>query len=215
MNTRLQVEHPVTEMVYGVDLVREQLRVAAGEPTTCPGRPMRPRGHAIECRITSEDPFSDFLPATGMVAFLRLPAGPGVRWDGGVDVGTEVGLFYDSLVGKLIAWGENRERAIRRMRRALDELVIVGLPTSQPFHRRVMDEPAFARGEYDIGYMDRVGRALLEREPSQEELEMVAVAAALAHDETRDAAVGLPGAEDGGGGGPSPWLVAARRGGLR
>ncbi|MEJ2237277.1 MAG: biotin carboxylase N-terminal domain-containing protein [Gemmatimonadales bacterium] len=127
MKTRLQVEHPITEMVYGVDLVREQLRIAAGEPMTLPGKPLTPRGHAIECRITAEDPFAGFLPATGRVEYFRPPAGPGVRWDGGIEVGVEVGLYYDSLLGKLVAWGENRDRALQRMRRALDEAVAVAL----------------------------------------------------------------------------------------
>ncbi len=214
MNTRLQVEHPVTELVYGVDLVREQLRIAAGEPMTCPGRPMRPRGHAIECRITSEDPFADFLPATGRIEYLHPPSGPGVRWDGGVETGSEVSLYYDSLVGKLIAWGETRERSIRRMRRALDELVIAGIPTSQPFHRRVMEEAEFVSGEYDVGYLDRVGDALLSPEIDASELEQVAIAAALAEDEARAAAVPIAGGTDGGPA-ESAWLQMARLRALR
>jgi acetyl-CoA carboxylase biotin carboxylase subunit len=214
MNTRLQVEHPVTEMVYGVDIVREQLRIAAGEPMTCPNRPMRPRGHAIECRLTAEDPFANFLPATGRIGYLHAPSGPGVRWDAGVETGSEVELYYDSLLGKLIVWGENRERAVRRMRRALDELVIVGVPTSQPFHRRVMDEATFLSGEYDIGYLERVGDALLAAELSDEDLEHIAVAAALAEDEARSAMV--PVAEDGGvGQTESLWLRVSRLRGLR
>src|SRR2546427_1765573 len=114
MNTRLQVEHPVTELVYGVDIVREQLRIANGLPLRIHGGPLQPRGHAIECRITAEDPFNDFLPATGVVRYLRPPAGPGVRWDGGVEAGNEVTLFYDPLIAKLIAWGETREVALQR-----------------------------------------------------------------------------------------------------
>ncbi len=214
MNTRLQVEHPVTEMVYGVDIVREQLRIAAGEPMTLPGRPMRPRGHAIECRITAEDPYANFLPATGRVEYLHVPTGPGVRWDAGIDTGSEVGLFYDSLLGKLIVWGENRERAIRRMRRALDEMVIVGLPTSQPFHRRVMDEPAFVGGEYDIGYLERVGGDLLAREIPETDLWQIAVAAALAEDEARAARVPTYEAAPAGAA-PSAWVSIAREEGLR
>jgi acetyl-CoA carboxylase biotin carboxylase subunit len=214
MNTRLQVEHPVTEMVYGADIVREQLRIAAGEPMTLPGRPMRPRGHAIECRITAEDPFANFLPATGRIEYLHAPTGPGVRWDAGVETGSEITVFYDSLIGKLVVWGENRERAIRRMRRALDELVIVGLPTSQPFHRRVMDEPHFGAGDYDIGYLEQVGDELLAPDVAEEELVRVAIAAALAEDEAR--AVRVPTAEDGSSGRPqSAWLRLARMRGLR
>src|SRR2546426_326008 len=161
MNTRLQVEHPVTELVYGVDLVREQLRVAMGQPLRVHAGTLQPRGHAIECRITAEDPFNDFLPATGVVRYLRPPAGPGVRWDGGVEAGNEVTLFYDPLIAKLIAWGETRGVALQRMRRALRELVIVGLPTSQAFHLRVMDEPRFRRGEVDSTYLERVWSELL------------------------------------------------------
>src|SRR5438093_1382361 len=164
MNTRLQVEHPVTELVYGVDIVREQLRIANGLPLRIHGGPLQPRGHAIECRITAEDPFNDFLPATGVVRYLRPPAGPGVRWDGGVEAGNEVTLFYDPLIAKLIAWGETREVALQRMRRALRELVIVGLPTSQAFHLRVMDEPRFRRGEVDSTYLERVGSELLAQQ---------------------------------------------------
>src|SRR5437016_11958468 len=129
MNTRLQVEHPVTELVYGVDIVREQLRVAMGQPLRVHAGTLQPRGHAIECRITSEDPFSDFLPSTGVLRYLRVPGGPGVRWEGGVEAGNEVTLFYDPLIAKLIVWGETREVALHRMQRALRGLVIVGLPT--------------------------------------------------------------------------------------
>ena len=213
MNTRIQVEHPVTELVYGVDLVREQLRVAAGEPITTPGRPLYPRGHAIECRITSEDTANGFLPATGRIEFLQLPSGPGIRWDGGIEAGNEVSRFYDPLLGKLIAWGETRERAIRRMRRALDELVVVGVPTSQPFHASVLEEPEFVAGKYDIGYFDRLGPTLLDRATTDAELEKIAVVAALAADAERG--VTLPGRADGERPPESNWLRTARARGLR
>jgi acetyl-CoA carboxylase biotin carboxylase subunit len=185
MNTRLQVEHPVTELVYGVDLVREQLRIAAGKPMRVHAGTLNPRGHAIECRITAEDPFNDFLPATGTVLYLRVPGGPGVRWDGGVESGNAVTLFYDPLLGKLIVWAETREIAIRRMRRALRELVIVGLPTSQAFHLRVMDDPAFQRGELDIRYVERIGLAQLGSETRAELVRPLAVVAALLAEERR------------------------------
>jgi acetyl-CoA carboxylase biotin carboxylase subunit len=185
MNTRLQVEHPVTELVYGVDLVREQLRIAAGAPMRVAGGLLQPRGHAIECRITAEDPFNGFLPATGTVQYLRVPGGPGVRWDGGVEAGNEVTLFYDPLLAKLVVWGETRDGAIHRMQRALGELVIVGLPTSQAFHLRVLADPAFQRGEFDIGYLDHAGPRLLA-EPVREPLvRPLAVVAALLADERR------------------------------
>jgi acetyl-CoA carboxylase biotin carboxylase subunit len=181
MNTRIQVEHPVTELVYGVDLVREQLRVARGERLSIP-EGLSPRGHAIECRITAEDPFQGFLPGTGEIAFLSVPSGPGVRWDGGFEAGSEIGLFYDSLLGKLVVWGENRAAAIRRMARALDELVIVGVPTSQPFHRRVMRDPRFRSGDYDIEYLETGGMELLGGQPEDSAVEMAAVAAVLAQE---------------------------------
>ncbi len=117
MNTRIQVEHPVTELVYGVDLVREQLRIAAGGPMRVPVGWLEPRGWALECRLTSEDPANGFLPSTGTVEHLRVPAGPGVRWDAGVEQGDEVTLFYDSLLAKLIVWAPNRLQAIERMAR--------------------------------------------------------------------------------------------------
>jgi acetyl-CoA carboxylase, biotin carboxylase subunit len=213
MNTRIQVEHPVTEMVYGVDIVREQLRIAAGAHLSVP-RGLEPHGHAIECRITSEDPLNGFLPATGRIAYLRVPSGPGVRWDGGIDVGSEIGLSYDPLLGKLIVWAEDRARAIRRMARALDEMLIVGLPTSQGFHRRVMDDPVFASGTYDIGYMERVGQTLLDAPPDLHALRRAALASAIAEHESRQVTVAL----DGGVRGEpadSAWLRAARLRGLR
>jgi acetyl-CoA carboxylase biotin carboxylase subunit len=213
MNTRIQVEHPVTELVYGVDLVREQLRLAAGQ---APGIPagLAPQGHAIECRITSEDPGQGFLPATGRIAFLRIPEGPGVRWDGGIAVGDEVGVFYDPLLAKLIVWGENRDHAIRRMRRALEELVVAGVPTSQAFHVRVLRDPVFQSGAYDLGYVERFGDRLLQAEPDPALLEQAALAAALAEHEAREGSVPVT-AQPGDATGDSPWLRAARLAGLR
>src|SRR5882724_8967688 len=191
MNTRIQVEHPVTELVYGIDLVREQLRIAGGQPmrvhgATGPGGQLHPRGHAIECRITAEDPFNDFLPATGVLQYLRVPGGPGIRWDAGIEAGNEVTLFYDPLLAKLIAWGETREIAVQRMRRALSELVIVGLPTSQPFHLRVMDDAEFLKGELDIGYLERAGARLLAAPPRAGLERALAVAAAMVADQGHD-----------------------------
>jgi acetyl-CoA carboxylase biotin carboxylase subunit len=154
MNTRIQVEHPVTELVTGVDLVQWQLRIAGGEPLTLPDEVARPRGHAIECRIGGEDPAAGFLPATGTVRAIELPAGPGVRWDGAVETGTEVGLHYDPLLGKLLAWAPSRDEAIDRMRRALGELRISGLRTTIPFHLAVMDEPDFRAGDVSIRYLE-------------------------------------------------------------
>ena len=219
MNTRIQVEHPITELVYGVDLVREQLRIAAGQPmrvhgATGPGGQLHPRGAAIECRITAEDPFNDFLPATGVLQYLRVPSGPGVRWDAGVEAGNDVTLFYDPLLAKLIAWGETREHAIQRMRRALSELVIVGLPTSQPFHLRVMDDAEFLKGEIDIKYLERAGARVLAAPPRPGLERALAVAAAIVADERRSMTTA---ARPDGRTAPglSAWVMEGRRVGLR
>jgi acetyl-CoA carboxylase biotin carboxylase subunit len=212
MNTRIQVEHPVTELVYGVDLVRMQLRLANGANLE-PMELLEPRGHAIECRITAEDVASGFLPVTGRIAYLHQPAGPGIRWDGGLEAGSDVTLHYDSLIGKLIVWAESRPLAIQRMRRALRELVIAGVPTSQPFHLRVMDEPTFARGDLDITYVERVGARLVEAPPSDEHVRAAAVAAALLADERRSHPFGIGTTSDGRA--RSGWAAAAREEALR
>ena len=182
MNTRIQVEHTVTELVYGVDLVREQLRIAAGREMTV-GQ-LQPRGWAIECRITSEDPQNNFLPSTGRIDYLRVPAGPGVRWDAGVEIGDEVTLHYDSLLAKLIVWAPIRPDAVARMARALDELVVSGVATNQAFHRRLMADPAFQQGEIDIQFLER-RTDLLQPRPDPRRIVALAAAAALAEEETR------------------------------
>jgi acetyl-CoA carboxylase biotin carboxylase subunit len=155
MNTRIQVEHPVTEFVTGVDLVQEQLRIAAGLPLAAEVRPDWPVGHSIECRISGEDPFNEFYPSTGRIRTLEVPCGPGVRWDGGIVEHFEVGLHYDPLLGKLIVHAPTRELAILRMRRALRELQIEGLRTTQPFHLAVLDEPDFREGDISIRYLEK------------------------------------------------------------
>ncbi len=152
MNTRLQVEHPVTELVYGVDLVELQLRVAAGEPLGLTQADLQPRGHAIECRIYAEDPVT-YLPSPGRITALTWPEGPGVRVDSGVDASSTVPMAYDPMVAKLCTWGSDRSQAIRRMGRALDETVILGITTNIGLHHRVLAHPAFAAGRYDTGLL--------------------------------------------------------------
>jgi acetyl-CoA carboxylase biotin carboxylase subunit len=184
MNTRIQVEHPVTELVTGIDLVDWQLRIASGEALAFTQDDIRLDGHAIECRITSEDPDHGFLPSTGSVAHLSVPTGPGVRWDGGISEGSEISLHYDPLLGKLIVHGSDREHAIERMSRALDELVVGGVETCARFHRRVMTEPSFRAGELSIRYLDEHPE-LLGMPPPDELLAAAAVAAALLEHEDR------------------------------
>ena len=153
MNTRLQVEHPVTELVYGVDLVDAQIRVAAGEPLPFDQASLEPRGHAIECRIYAEDP-ETYLPSPGPLRAVHWPGGPGIRVDAGVDGRSIVPMAYDPLIAKMCAHGRSRDEAMRRMRRALDEAAIVGITTNIALHRRVLAHPAFAAGEYDTGILD-------------------------------------------------------------
>jgi acetyl-CoA carboxylase biotin carboxylase subunit len=156
MNTRLQVEHPITEAVTGVDLVRWQFRLAAGERLTLTaGEALSPRGHAIEARIYAEDPDTGFMPSPGRILHLRPPSGPGVRDDGGYDALGEVPIFYDSLVSKLIAWAETREQAIARLRRALAEYEIAGIRTTLPFFRWLLEDGHFLAGNVDTTFLDR------------------------------------------------------------
>ena len=163
MNTRLQVEHPVTEMVTGIDLVREQIRIAAGEKLTIKQRDVRWEGSAIECRVYAEDPEHNFLPSPGRITRLRTPSGPGVRDDSGVYEGWDVPIFYDPMISKLATWGATRDEAISRMRRALGEYHVGGIRTTIPFFSSVLDDEEFRRGEIDTGYIAR----FLERQKSQ------------------------------------------------
>jgi acetyl-CoA carboxylase biotin carboxylase subunit len=158
MNTRLQVEHPVTEMVSGIDLVREQIRIAAGEPLGYGQEDVTFSGHAIECRITAEDPVT-FVPSPGKVNTFHAPGGLGVRVDSALYSGYSVPPHYDSLVAKLIVHAPDRARAIARMRRALEEMVVDGIETTLPLHRRIMADPEFQAGDYTIHWLERfVGR---------------------------------------------------------
>jgi acetyl-CoA carboxylase, biotin carboxylase subunit len=185
MNTRLQVEHPVTELVTGIDLVQWQIRVAAGERLPFRQEDIVPRGWAIECRITSEDPSNGFLPSTGRISYLHLPSGPGVRWDGGIEVGSEVGLFYDPMLAKLIVHAPTREAAVERMHRALLELTIEGVESSRDFHLRVMEDAEFRAGDIEIQWLERRLASLTSVAPPANTTKMAAVVAALIADRDR------------------------------
>ena len=218
MNTRIQVEHPVTELVTGIDLVQWQLRIAAGEKLPF-GDGIEPRGWAIECRLTSEDTANGFLPSTGRIEFLHVPTGPGVRWDGGIETGSDVGLFYDPMLAKLIVWAATRDAAVERMHRALLELTVDGVETSREFHLRVMEDAEFRSGAIDIQWLERRLPSLLGGVPSRAALEAAAVAAALvARHEGRGRSMAP--AESGpadvaSGAGVGAWAALARREGLR
>ncbi|HEY7600245.1 MAG TPA: ATP-grasp domain-containing protein, partial [Candidatus Limnocylindrales bacterium] len=157
INCRIQVEHPVTEMLSGIDLVAEQIRIAAGEPLGYSQADVTLRGHAIEFRINAEDSEHDFRPQAGTIERYVAPGGPGVRMDSHLYSGCEVPPYYDSLLGKLIVWGTDRAAAIARSRVALDELVVEGLVTNQPLHRALVEHSAFVDGEFTTNLLDRVG----------------------------------------------------------
>ena len=152
MNTRIQVEHPITEQVIDYDLIREQILVAAGVPIS--GKNYFPQLHAIECRINAEDPYNDFRPSPGKITNLHTPGGHGVRLDTHVYSGYSIPPNYDSMIAKLITTAQTREEAINKMKRALDEFVIEGIKTTIPFHRQLMDDPAYVAGEYTTAFMD-------------------------------------------------------------
>jgi acetyl-CoA carboxylase biotin carboxylase subunit len=158
MNTRVQVEHPITEWITGVDVVKTGIRIAAGEPIGFAQDDVAIRGWAIECRICAEDPDKGFLPSPGKIVGYRAPAGPGVRVDSGAQAGSEVTVHYDPLIAKLVCWGADRTEAIARMRRALAEFVIKGVKTSIPFHRRLLEHPDFVAGRYDTSLVERLGK---------------------------------------------------------
>ncbi|HEX9405723.1 MAG TPA: acetyl-CoA carboxylase biotin carboxylase subunit, partial [Thermoanaerobaculia bacterium] len=190
MNTRLQVEHPVTEFVTGIDLVQWQIRIAAGERLPFMQNEIKPRGWAIECRITSEDTYNGFLPSTGRIDYLHIPSGPGVRWDGGIETGTSVGLHYDPLLAKLIVWAATRELAIERMHRALLELTIDGIETSRDFQLRLMEDGEFRRGEIEVQWLERRLPSLIEVKPPSDAVAAAAIAAALLAEGDRNRAPG-------------------------
>jgi acetyl-CoA carboxylase biotin carboxylase subunit len=218
MNTRLQVEHPVTEMVTGVDLVKEQLAIASGRRMRWTQDDIRFKGHAIECRINAEDPYNGFLPQAGRITSLSEPTGPGVRLESGIYAGWEVSLFYDPMLAKLVVWGETRAEAILRMRRALAEYRVGGIHTTIPFHQQVMDSTRFQGGQFDTQFLDGPDGFRMSAAPSRDLARVAAIAAALIEHERGQEAVilGAP-CDDSPGPGPrvSPWKQAGRAGAMR
>ena len=219
MNTRLQVEHPVTELVTGIDIVKEQLALAGGRKLRWTQEDIRFKGHAIECRISAENPYNDFLPETGRITSLIEPAGPGVRLESGVYAGWEVSLYYDPLLAKLVVWGETRAEAILRMRRALDEYSVGGVHTTIPFHQQVMDSTRYQGGQFDTAFVDGPDgfrlAALSQRGGSAESGDLArvaAVAATLAQHEKEQQAVLFGSPCEGGGVRVSSWKTAGRPG---
>jgi acetyl-CoA carboxylase, biotin carboxylase subunit len=210
MNTRLQVEHPVTEMVWGVDLVKEQLRIARGEKLSISQDRLVPLGHAIECRIYAEDPARRFAPSPGLIRYINLPQGPGVRNDQGVYAGYTVPVHYDPMLSKLIVHGRTREEAIGRMRRALLEYRVEGIMTTIPFFTFIMNHPDFAAARFDTGFIDRIlpeidfsGQTSADHHADA----VIAAAAIMAFEESQNAK--LPEETRSG------WLAAARNESVR
>ena len=187
MNTRVQVEHPITEIVTGIDIVKEQIRIARGRPMPYRQEDIKMNGAAIECRINAEDPYNNFMPSTGKITHSQIPTGPGVRVDTGVYPGFEITSFYDPMISKLIVWGETRAQAIMRMRRALEEYRIVGVRTNIPFHQTLMDSPRFMGGQYDTRFVEE--RFSMQEQDDPAMAEIAAVFATLAaHHQSQHAA---------------------------
>jgi acetyl-CoA carboxylase, biotin carboxylase subunit len=224
MNTRLQVEHPVTELVTGIDLVHTQIRVAEGEPLGPELDDVQPRGHAIEVRLYAEDPYNRFTPSPGRIERLRLPEGPGVRNDSGVYEGSEVSIHYDPMLAKLIVWAADREHALRRLERALGELRVEGIRTNVPLFRALLADPDFRTGNMDIGMLDRKMAAgeLAPVEDTDSLADLPILAAALAHYERANRTIVDSAGSTGRAGNDSAttsrrsrWGSAARREALR
>jgi len=183
------VEHPVTEMVTGVDIVKEQIRIARGRQLRYAQEDILINGWAIECRINAEDPYNNFMPSTGQIDHIWPPTGPGVRVDTGVYPGFEISPYYDSLISKLIVWGETRAEAILRMRRALEEYKIVGVHTNIPFHQTLMDSHRFMAGQYDTRFVEERFSMSIAHEGKDNYPEIAAILATLvAHQQTQRAA---------------------------
>jgi len=215
MNTRLQVEHPVTEEVTGIDLVRAQLAIARGEALGAEFDDLEPRGHSIEVRLYAEDPQRGFAPSPGRIELLRLPEGPGVRNDCGVYEGSEISIYYDPMIGKLIVWGGDRAQAIARLERALSELRIEGIRTTRSLFLEILADPDFRAGRLDIALLDRkIEEGVWAASPQDEgsERDLPIVAAAIAHFERQQTVTSQPTSSTGRRPG---WRGAARREALR
>jgi acetyl-CoA carboxylase, biotin carboxylase subunit len=213
MNTRLQVEHPVTELVTGFDLVREQIKVADGAPLSFQQADVSWRGHAIECRVYAEDPENNFFPSPGKITYLQAPSGPGIRDDSGVCTGSQVSIYYDPMISKLAACGRNRAEAVDRLRRALDEYQITGIKTTLPFFREIVDDEEFIAGRLDTGFISRFQeRREAKRQSKSTETvkektklqDIALIAAALAYRQAKPASARQAQIE------PSNWKRAAR-----
>jgi len=211
INARLQVEHPVTELTTGIDLVKSQIRIAAGEPLSLRQEEVERRGHAIECRIYAEDPANNFAPSPGKLIRYRPPSGPGIRNDSGVYEGYEVSIYYDPMISKLIAWGKDRGEAIGRMRQALGDYLIGGIKTTIPFLFEVMADPAFLTGDVDTTFIEAFVKRKKMDEPRHREVGLAAAAihAYLMEKERR------PPTPAAAAGAVSPWALAARHEALR
>ncbi|MBV9492799.1 MAG: acetyl-CoA carboxylase biotin carboxylase subunit, partial [Acidobacteria bacterium] len=210
MNTRLQVEHPVTEMVWGVDIVKEQLRVAMGEKLRFTQAGLAPNGHAIECRIYAEDPARKFAPSPGLIRYINLPQGPGVRNDNGVYAGYTVPVFYDPMLSKLVCHALTREEAIGRLRRALGEYRVEGIQTTIPFFSYITQHPDFLAARFDTGFIDRL---LPQMNLEQDNVNLdaaIAAAAILAFEDAQRVQVPNDNVES-----ESPWRRAGREDALR
>ena len=181
MNTRLQVEHPVTELVTGIDLVREQITVAAGAPLSFQQADVIWCGHAIECRVYAEDPENNFFPSPGTITYLRVPNGPGIRDDSGVEQHSDVSIYYDPLISKLAAWGRDRAESIDRLRRALDEYEVGGIKTTLPFFREIVRDEEFLQGKLDTGFIGRFNERRANVSQTQDQYADLAAIVSAAH----------------------------------
>jgi len=211
VNTRLQVEHPVTELVLGLDLVRHQLRIAAGEPLGFGQQDLVPRGHALECRIYAEDPLKGFSPSPGTIQLLQRPGGPGVRVDSGVREGSVVPLDYDPMLAKFVIWGKDRDEAIRRARRALAEARVEGIETSIPFFLAMLEDPDFLANRVSTQFLDTWTFRTQAETPEQRTAALVAAAL----DAAQAARTSRPPETGAGGRGHSAWRTARPTFGVR